>query len=147
MKMFRIKKKFLLAIFIIVFFVYLYFYLYSNVPTNSDKFVSDVQKPIPNSYKKPRTHIHDVIHKQIDDDNDNLLGEEDPEQSNLGKKDLINDQILPENSNNDAEMSCNLDVDSLPDADVNMLEAYNEIPFDNVDGGVWKQGEISVRAD
>lgn len=144
--MMRIKKKFILFLFIVVFFVFIYLYLNSNVPTNNDnkkdmynyelklkKAEGVLKKPHETSAKKPA----------VDDanDNDNLLEEaEDPEQTNLEKNDLIKDQILPENSNNDIEMSCNLDTDIIPKTDIQMLDAYKEIPFDNVDGGVWKQG-------
>lgn len=38
------------------------------------------------------------------------------------------------------DQSCPLQVNYVPRTDVQMLDLYKKIPFDNIDGGVWKQG-------
>lgn len=41
---------------------------------------------------------------------------------------------------NTGEDKCPLKHDIIPNPDIQMLNVYREIPFDNADGGVWKQG-------
>ena len=143
----RIKKKFLLFIFTGVFFVVVYFYLNSNVPNDKkDLFYFDAKtKRNENRIKTPRHQIFESDQKQVEniiDINDNIIPQ-DTKDRDLEKNDLINDQILPENSN-DVELSCNLVTDEIPKPDIQMLEAYREIPFDNPDGGAWKQGNFHL---
>lgn len=146
-KVMRIRKKFLLFVFIVVFFVFIYFYLNSHVPNDKkDMFYVDAKIKKSDKIKTPRHQSSMDENSKADsliDIHDNLIP---PETKDLEKNDLINDQILPENSN-DAELSCNFDADQIPKVDIQMLDAYKEIPFDNVDGGAWKQGMYIYRPE
>lgn len=144
----RIKKKFLLSVFILVCFVFIFFYLNQLVPKDKEFNQSELRhdnkgflrKTEPAIIKKPRHHFQNpndnAINNQIEPDFDT--------NDDLPSKDLINEGIIQENHETDLDQSCNIDVDIVPNANVQMLDAYREIPFDNVDGGAWKQGEIKL---
>lgn len=56
---------------------------------------------------------------------------------NFAEEHIINEQSR---RTSHEEQKCGLNIDQVPSPDIQMLDIYNEIPFDNVDGGVWKQG-------
>lgn len=142
--MMRIKKKFLLSVFILVCFLVFFFYLNQLVPNNKLNPEFDAyehrraeEKPI---FKKPRHHFENPKENEV---NNQIEPDFDTNDDDLPSKDIKIDQILPDHELN-KDQSCNIDVDVVPNANVQMLDAYREIPFDNVDGGVWKQGELNL---
>lgn len=48
--------------------------------------------------------------------------------------------IKVQNEEDTQNLQCSLQPDSVPTVTNQMLNLYDKIPFDNVDGGVWKQG-------
>lgn len=77
------------------------------------------------------------IKKQIDTININGLPAADP---NFKNDFLEKEEVILEEKGSSNDLTCSLNTDIVPNVDVQMLKAYREIPFDNVDGGVWKQG-------
>ena len=135
----RIKKKFLLLAFVVIFFIIVYFYLNNNVPSNKNNmfYIEEKLKQLENGLNKHKQQFGE-IKKQIDTISINGISNSIPDPPNLSH-DLVNDGVIEDrNSHND--VSCSLNNDVVPKPDVQMLNAYREIPFDNVDGGVWKQG-------
>lgn len=59
----------------------------------------------------------------------------------IDTQDLIKDAMIkakdPKAQNDD---KCPIGKDSVPAPDIQMLDVYRELAFDNPDGGVWKQG-------
>lgn len=56
----------------------------------------------------------------------------------IDSRDLIKEDMI--NANEDNNDECPIRKDSIPSPDIQMLDVYRQLAFDNPDGGVWKQG-------
>lgn len=142
--MMRIKKKFLLLIFVVIFFIIVYFqvYLQSNVPSsnkNSMFYIEEKLKQLENGLNKHKEQFGE-IRKEIDTIQSNGMSNSIPDPPRLKNDLLLKDEVMLERGVSHGDESCSLNMDVVPKRDVQMMKAYREIPFDNLDGGVWKQG-------
>jgi alpha-mannosidase II len=138
----RIKKKFLLFAFIVIFFILIYLYLNKSLPSNKSSnsmfYIEQKIKQLENGFNKHRQQFGE-IKKQIDTINFNGISNSQADSPNLGNDLIKEDQVLMDSGLHNDE-SCSLNMEKVPKVDVQMLREYREIPFDNVDGGAWKQG-------
>lgn len=135
--MMRIKKKYIVFVLFAIFFIYVYFLLSKNVPSNKNNmfFIEEKLKQLENGLNNHKKQFGE-IKKQIDTIN-SIPNPVDP--NNLKNDFLEKEEVLEEKGSHN-DMTCSLNSEVIPRVDVQMLKAYREIPFDNVDGGVWKQG-------
>lgn len=139
--MMRIKKKFLFLVLAVICFILVYLFLSSKVPSNKNNmfYIEEKLKQLENGFNKHKRQFGE-IRKQIDTISINGISNSIPDPPNLKNDLLLKDEVMLERSGSHNDESCGLNMDVLPTPDVQMLKAYREIPFDNVDGGVWKQG-------
>lgn len=139
--MMRIKKKFLFLVAFVIFFIFVYLYLNNNVPSNKNNnmyYIEEKLKQLENGFNKHKKQFGE-LEKQMETINNNGIINSIPDPPKLKNDLLLKDEVMLETGSHDDE-SCSLNMDVVPKTDVQMLKAYREIPFDNVDGGVWKQG-------
>ncbi|CAO1425424.1 unnamed protein product [Diamesa serratosioi] len=135
----RVKKKQLLFVSGSIVSIFLILYLYLNQKIPSDKgglvYIEQKLKQLENGLNKHKLKFSE-IKKRIDtikvQGNENTIYNE----PNLKNELLERDEIIPRRN----EGTCNINTDSVPKPDIQMLDVYRELPFDNPDGGVWKQG-------
>lgn len=96
-------------------------------------YIEEKLKQLENGLNKHKKQFGE-IKKQIDTINVNAV---DP---NLKNDFLEREEVILEEKGSHSDVTCSLNSDIIPRVDVQMLKAYREIPFDNVDGGAWKQG-------
>lgn len=139
-RMMRIRRKFFffVALMIVIFLILLY--LNANAPTDksnqvSINYIDEKLKQLENGLKNHGRAIDD-IKQSINSDNENSI--QDPPQ--LKKEVYKEDEVIPDRSDLHNDDVCSFNTDIVPNPDVQMLDAYKEIPFDNPDGGAWKQG-------
>lgn len=141
--MMRIKKKFLFLVLAVICFILVYLFLNSKVPSNKNNMLNmslleQKLKQLENGFNKHKRQFGE-IRKQIDTISINGISNSIPDPPNLKNDLLLKDEVMLERSGSHND-ECGLNMDVVPTPDVQMLKAYREIPFDNVDGGVWKQG-------
>lgn len=102
-------------------------------------YIEEKLKQLENGFNKHKKQFGE-IRKQIDTIHINGMSNSISDPSKLKNDFLLKDEVMLERSGSHNDESCSLNMDVVPHPDVQMLKAYREIPFDNVDGGVWKQG-------
>lgn len=138
----RIKRKYFVFAIFVIFFIFVYFYLNNNVPHSGgplsfeDRLRQHHENVLNRQRERKKPHS-DVSEKIVDNNNIVAVADEPSLKDDLLEK----DQIIESHGSQNGDEQCGLNPEILPKVDVQMLRAYREdIPFDNPDGGVWKQG-------
>uniref|UniRef100_A0A1Q3FDG5 Alpha-mannosidase n=1 Tax=Culex tarsalis TaxID=7177 RepID=A0A1Q3FDG5_CULTA len=154
--MVRIRRKLALILTGITLFVFLMLYVILNhsmpteKPSHDFLLLEDKIKQLETGLNKHRREFGDMKHaldtirvKSSGGANSRLVENDYAEEPLdraapvLGDREMVKDSVISANRDGG---SCSLRTDLVPQVDVQMLELYERVPFDNVDGGPWKQG-------
>uniref|UniRef100_A0A182UAA6 Alpha-mannosidase n=1 Tax=Anopheles melas TaxID=34690 RepID=A0A182UAA6_9DIPT len=149
--MVRIRRKFAFILCGVTLFVFLILYVVLNYSVPERARVQDITylenkiKQLENGLSKHRQEFGD-IRKQIDTIRGAVDGGDDAYADSkildkaplLGDREMMKESVI--NANGGGAGTCALRTDIIPQPDVQMLNLYEQVSFENIDGGVWKQG-------
>ncbi|XP_058058163.1 alpha-mannosidase 2 [Anopheles bellator] len=146
--MVRIRRKFVLILSGVTLLIFLVLYIVLNYSisdrANPDlTYLENKIKQLENGLSKHHNEFGD-IRKQIDtirgavDAGDEAYGEGGKAAPLLGDREMIKESVI--NANGGGPGTCPLRADIVPRPDIQMLNLYDEVSFENTDGGAWKQG-------
>lgn len=123
----RLRRKFALTLCGIVIIVFLLLYVIINfqIPSSSSSSTKTVGG---NSFIEEKLRQVETEHRHRVQ---SIINSHRQESSNIREKTFVRRGSGPR---------CSLQADVTPIVDVNTLDLYRETPFDNHDGGAWKQG-------
>uniref|UniRef100_U5EZM2 Alpha-mannosidase n=1 Tax=Corethrella appendiculata TaxID=1370023 RepID=U5EZM2_9DIPT len=143
----RIRRKFALILCGVTIFIFLLVYVIINHAITTEKpnseltFIENRIKQLENGLNKHHQEFGE-IKKQINTIQQNgqqqYVDHGDVKQQ--FNKEMINDDFIKANRDNFVTGKCNLKTNILPQTDIQMLDLYRQLKFDNIDGGPWKQG-------
>jgi alpha-mannosidase II len=87
-----------------------------------------------------RKQINGIQQNKKSADYKELLDVMHKPKNSIDGKDMLQESIIDLNFGNDNREKCVFKDDVVPQPDIQMLDIYKSIPFDNLDGGPWKQG-------
>jgi alpha-mannosidase II len=87
-----------------------------------------------------RKAINGIQHNQISADYKDLLALAHDKPRDLIDGGDMKELLIDTNLGSSDRQHCSFRDNVVPEPDIQMLDIYREIPFDNVDGGPWKQG-------
>uniref|UniRef100_A0A1L8DR70 Alpha-mannosidase n=1 Tax=Nyssomyia neivai TaxID=330878 RepID=A0A1L8DR70_9DIPT len=139
----RIRRRFalLFSSAILVFFLFLYVLINYAIPNEKPKSMFILENKLKELQHNLNKHAEefDEIKKQIDNLQTN---QEKSQEQQLDGNDLVKDSIINAGQwvADGGNSECSSKHGDVPGADIQMLDVYRDLEFDNPNGGPWTQG-------